>query len=282
VSHPIERLSFDEFLARGRHAVIRSDVPVVIERLPLAGQDGHQKKLIERLGHLTVTLFTEQSDLANPKRWTSSRIRLREFFERAEYRTAGADTSHRIVSNIRNRPEDVDAILGFDAERLLGYRRHMNAANLWVSHHGAFTRVHFDEWENFNIQLAGRKRFILMPPGRRDYYPRSMLRGSGDYSRAGSFHAVDPQRFPRLVARLSQRRDIVLEPGQMLYLPLGWWHQAESLDDLNINLNFWLRSPKILRRPHVLRTALCTAAHRRVTGLYSYQPEPAQDGGGTT
>ena len=280
-SHPIARLGFDEFTARGLRALIRADVPVVIDLLPPEAGGTHRDKVVERLGDTTMTLFTEQSDLSdleNPKRWVATRIRLREFFERDEYR-AGADTSHRIVSNIRNRPDDVNAIVGFDADGLFGYRRQLNAANLWVSYHGAFTRAHFDELENFNIQLDGRKRFILLPPGRRDYYPRSVLRGFGDYSQANSFYDVSPERFPRLAARLPQRRDVILEPGQMLYLPLGWWHQAESLADVNININFWLRDMKILRRPHVLATALYTAAFRKVTGLYNYKPEPAPDGG---
>ena len=53
----------------------------------------------------------------------------------------------------------------------------------------------------------------------------------------------------------------------MLYLPLGWWHQAESLDEMNINMNFWLRDLKILRRPYVLGVALYTAVFRKLKGV---------------
>jgi hypothetical protein len=64
----------------------------------------------------------------------------------------------------------------------------------------------------------------------------------------------------------------------MLYLPLGWWHQAESLAEVNINVNFWLRDPKIFRRPHVLGVALYTAVYRKIKGVYNYQPAEAAAG----
>jgi hypothetical protein len=80
---------------------------------------------------------------------------------------------------------------------------------------------------------------------------------------------VDWAHYPKLATKLAQRRELVLKPGEMLYLPLGWWHQAESLDDMNINMNFWLRDPKIFRRPYVLGAAIYTAVHRKLKGVYN-------------
>ena len=267
---PVPRLSFDEFLAFGREALIRADVPVVIN-LPEHVRGLGRAGVAERLGDMSVTLFSEPSNKQNSERWTTTEIKLREFFTDPKYLT-DPGAWNRIVSNIRNNPADVNAVLGFDAEELFDYRRSLNAANLWISHKGVFTQSHFDELENFNIALEGRKRFILAPPGSWEYYPRSLVRGFGDKSRAFDFDDVDPKRFPKLVAKLTERRDLILEPGQMLYLPLGWWHQAESLEDMNINVNFWLRDTKILRRPYVLGVALYTAAYRKLKGVYNYQP----------
>lgn len=267
---PVPRLSFDEFTAFGREALIRADVPVVIT-LPDSVQGLGRDGVAKRLGAMRVTLFTEPSDKRNSRRWTTREIELREFFEDERYQNDPA-TWNRIVSNIRNSPEDVNAILGFDAAELFDYQRSLNAANLWISHKGVFTQSHFDELENFNIALEGRKRFVLAPPGSFDYYPRSIRRGFGDKSQAPDFDDVDARRFPRLAAKLAQRRELVLEPGQMLYLPLGWWHQAESLAEMNINMNFWLRDPKIFRRPYVLGVAIYTAVYRKLKGVYNYQP----------
>lgn len=273
---PVPRLSFDQFTAFGLRALIRADTPVVIT-LPPAVQGLGPRGVAERLGDMEVTVFTEPSSKQNSQRWTTRQIPLREFFEDERYRSDPA-TWNRIVSNIRNSPADVNAVLGFDAAKLFDYQRLMNAANLWVSHRGVFTQSHFDELENFNIALTGRKRFVLAPPGFREYYPRSVRRGFGDKSQACDFDEVDPARFPRLVTRLAQRRELILQAGQMLYLPLGWWHQAESLEEVNINVNFWLRDPKIFRRPYVLGVALYTAIYRKARGVYNYQPAKAASG----
>ncbi|MET9324417.1 cupin-like domain-containing protein [Streptomyces sp. NPDC003038] len=270
---PVPRISFDEFTAFGPQALIRADVPVVIT-LPRGTEGLGRKGVAERLGDMTVTLFTEPSNKQNARRWTTKEIPLREFFEEDRYQS-DPGTWNRIVSNIRNNPADVNAILGFDAGKLFDYRRSMNAANLWISHRGVFTQSHFDELENFNIALEGRKRFVLAPPGFWEYYPRSLKQGFGDKSQVFDFDDVDWRRYPKLASKLAQRRELILEPGQMLYLPLGWWHQAESLDEMNINMNFWLRDPKILRRPYVLGVALYTAAYRKLKGVYNYEPVEA-------
>lgn len=267
---PVPSLSFDQFTAFGRRALIRADTPVLIT-LPGSAQGLGAAGLAERVGDMMVTVFTEPSNKQNSERWTTREIRLREFFEDDSYRN-DPGTWNRIVSNIRNSPADVNAILGFDAGELFDYQHSLNAANLWVSHRGVFTQSHFDELENFNVALVGRKRFILAPPGFWEYYPRSVVQGFGDKSQVFDFDDVDPARFPKLAAKLAERRELILEPGQMLYLPLGWWHQAESLDEININMNFWLRDLKIFRRPYVLGVALYTATYRKLKGVYNYQP----------
>lgn len=270
---PVPALSFEQFTAFGRRALIRADTPVVVT-LPADVQGLGAAGLVERVGDMMVTVFTEPGSKQNSERWRTREIRLRDFFDDDSYRN-DPGTWNRIVSNIRNSPADVNAILGFDAAGLFDYQHALNAANLWISHRGVFTQSHFDELENFNIALVGRKRFVLAPPGFWEYYPRSVARGFGDKSQAFDFDDVDQARFPKLASKLAERRELILEPGQMLYLPLGWWHQAESLDEININMNFWLRDPKIFRRPYVLGVALYTATYRKLKGVYNYQPATA-------
>ncbi|AOM42802.1 transcription factor [Xenorhabdus hominickii] len=265
-------MTFNEFVAFGVEAIIRADVPVIITHLPFDVTTNVKTLIAQQLGDNNVTLFREPNNKQNTERWQTTKVQLRHFLENEEYR-ADDSTWYRIVSNIMHNPEDINALLGFDAFSLLASRRGLHAANLWVSYHGVFTQSHFDELENFNIALLGRKKFILLPPGRRDYYPRSVWHGFGDKSQVFDFDNVDPQRFPRLAAKIPQRCEVILEPGEMLYLPLGWWHQAESLDELNININFWLWDLKILLRPYVLYSALYTAVYRKLKGVYNYQPE---------
>ena len=39
---------------------------------------------------------------------------------------------------------------------------------------------------------------------------------------------IDGRRFPRVTgARIAE---VVLEPGEIIFMPLAWWHQVKSLD----------------------------------------------------
>ncbi|GAA4680186.1 hypothetical protein GCM10023347_38630 [Streptomyces chumphonensis] len=271
-SVPYPRLSLDEFLAWGPEAVIRADTPAVIDILPSPDPGHYRTAVLEKLGDATVTLVRKDRTKENETRAEVSKIPLREFFEKEPY-TSNTDGTYRVVSNIKHHAETISALLGFDTTRMFDYRAPLNSANLWVNYGGMRSRNHFDDLENFNIQLEGRKRFVVMPPGFRNYYVRSPLHGYANTSRSVRVDHADLGRYPRLAAALARRRDIVLEPGQMLYLPMGWWHQVDAMDGLNINLNFWLYHPKMLRRPLMLADSLYKVAFRKLNGLYNLQPE---------
>lgn len=271
---PAETLSLDEFCALGVSSVISADIPVVIGVLDNPAPGAMAEAVANHLGDSMVALFTKPVDPESGVRSSVTKIVLREFLQDAGYR-AQTDVAYRVVSNIKNRPDSIDGTIGFKANDIFHYGRRLNSANLWASYRGLYGRTHFDEFENFNLQLEGRKRFTLLPPGRSNFYTRSVLKGFGHHSEASNFLTADLQRFPKLANALPELRDIFLEPGQMLYLPLGWWHQVDSLDDLNININFWIAHPKIVRRPYVFADAVYKAAFRKLKGLYDYQPEPA-------
>lgn len=48
--------------------------------------------------------------------------------------------------------------------------------------------------------------------------------------------APDDARFPRFAPTPFQ--DCVLAPGQMLYIPPGWWHYVKALDT-SFSVSFW-------------------------------------------
>lgn len=116
--------------------------------LPLATPGARQDAVVEHLGDSTVALFTKPRDPECPQRSLVTKIPLRQFFERQIYRTH-TDVSYRIVSNIKNRPEAVNHLAGFDAAKMFDYQALVNSANLWVSYRGLFGRSHLDEFENF-------------------------------------------------------------------------------------------------------------------------------------
>lgn len=272
-SLPVPRLTREAFFALGIEAVIRADVPLVIEMLPPSPAGARIEKVRSLLDDAMVTCVKKAKDPNNTERSETTKIRLGDFFDERVYNAPGAPYVYRVVSNVKNRPDTIEQILGFNALATFNYQSRSNTANIWLNYRETFGRSHFDDYENFNFMLEGRKRFVLLPPGFRNYYIRSMLNGFGHHSKVVNFDKVDLARFPRLREPLKLRREVVLQPGEMLYLPLSWWHHVEPLDHVNLNLNFWLESAKLIKMPYQLVDSIYKRFYRRAKGLYDYQPE---------
>ena len=74
---------------------------------------------------------------------------------------------------------------------------------------------HYDDIEAFCLQLQGRKRWRVYEPLEGREFPRV---SSEDFTEAD-------------LAGHEPIMDVVLEPGDCLYMPRGWIHQACTLDD---------------------------------------------------
>lgn len=99
-------------------------------------------------------------------------------------------------------------------------------AMFWIGPEGTFTPLHHDLTNNLLIQLVGRKRVVLAPASEtpklyNDHHVFSEIRDI----RAGD---LDFTRYPRL--RDVRLHEIILEPGDALFIPIGWWHQLTALD----------------------------------------------------
>jgi len=103
--------------------------------------------------------------------------------------------------------------------------------NLWV---GGKTRsgLHFDGAENFLVQLFGRKRAVLIPPGTGRY-----LRVISDTPSKSRLSPMEVEARGGVLARVPRWRGS-LEPGDALYIPPGWWHYLVS-EETSISVNVW-------------------------------------------
>lgn len=105
-----------------------------------------------------------------------------------------------------------------------------NHTHLWFGPSGSITPLHHDTMNLILTQLYGRKRIWLIPSYQ---LPRV-------YNNVGVFSPVDVEnldyiRFPLL--RDVKIIEVVLEPGEALFIPVGWWHQVRSLD-ISISVSF--------------------------------------------
>jgi mannose-6-phosphate isomerase-like protein (cupin superfamily) len=100
---------------------------------------------------------------------------------------------------------------------------------------------HYDLMENVGIVVAGRRRFTLFPPDEL----KNLYVGPFELTPAGTpVSLVDPQnpdleRFPRFAEALKRAQGTELEPGDAIYIPFHWWHAVDSLEPLNLFINYW-------------------------------------------
>ena len=105
-----------------------------------------------------------------------------------------------------------------------------HSAYLWVGPSGTKTPLHHDTVMLFHTQIVGRKRWRFVSP-----LSSPSLYNDFDVYSPVNFEAPDLQRFPD--AAKVKVLDVVVEPGETLFLPLAWWHQVTSLDRC-ISLSF--------------------------------------------
>lgn len=108
----------------------------------------------------------------------------------------------------------------------------------WLGPAGTLTGFHTDLADNLLYQAHGRKHVSLVPPACDAFmYP------GGKYDFMSVPSAVDearPAAFPLFERAREERMETELEPGQVLYIPFGWWHRVESLSgSISVNCFAW-------------------------------------------
>jgi len=80
----------------------------------------------------------------------------------------------------------------------------------------------------FHTQVVGRKRWRFVSP-----LQTPLLYNHFQVYSDVDLDAVDLRRHPDFAG--VKVLDVVVEPGETMFLPLGWWHQVSSLD---VSLSF--------------------------------------------
>lgn len=122
------------------------------------------------------------------------------------------------------------------------YFDRMGPARFWIGPAGTVTPLHCDYDDNVFAQVWGSKRIFLSPPHHDEFlYPReanAILYGSPFDPEAPDFG-----RFP--LARQATMIECIVNPGDMLYVPAGWYHQVRALG-FSLSSNRWARGLPLL------------------------------------
>lgn len=94
-------------------------------------------------------------------------------------------------------------------------------AFLWIGPAGTLTPFHHDLTNNLLIQVKGRKRLHIIPIWEE---PRMRTRKIWFTEWTLDEILAAGDKAPHVI-------DVVIEPGEAIFLPVGWWHHVESLDE---------------------------------------------------
>ena len=85
--------------------------------------------------------------------------------------------------------------------------------------------THYDAMDNVLIQLSGTKRVVLFPPKHSgDLYLKD---SSSMVSDIDDFDTNDVE-YPRFRNALENAQEVILQPGDCLFIPALWAHRCES------------------------------------------------------
>lgn len=94
---------------------------------------------------------------------------------------------------------------------------------LWLGGPGTMTPLHRDLSNVYLAQIHGQK-WIRMVPSKQLH----LVYNESGYHSEADFDQLDYQQFPLL--KDAWIMETVLKPGDLLFIPIGWWHFVKSLD----------------------------------------------------
>lgn len=96
--------------------------------------------------------------------------------------------------------------------------------------------MHYDTLDNVLCQIVGRKKVTLFPPSQ--YNNLYMVDSS---SHVLNMTTPNLERFPRFIEASKHKFEVILEPGDMVFIPALWFHHIETIqsdaDEYSISVN---------------------------------------------
>ncbi len=158
------------------------------------------------------------------------KLPFREFIDNV--RTAGVTNDFYLTANNTSANRQTLAELWDDIVQIPEYLDGVNQPGgfLWLGPAGTITPFHHDLTNNFMAQVIGRKRIKLspswdMPLMANDFHVYSKIDGR-----------LTPSS-PQPAADQPQIIDCILNPGELLFLPIGWLHFVEGID-ISVTVSF--------------------------------------------
>jgi hypothetical protein len=184
-------------------------------------------ELKRRLGNRVVSVQANRDNDANYE-VNSAKLRSEmtfgEFIDVTE--TVGETNNYYITANNSETNREALKDLWNDIIPFTDYLRDDDPSNrgfFWFGPKGTVTPLHHDLTNNFMAQVRGRKLVRLIAP----YELPNLYNNRHCYS-AVNLDNIDYDQFP--LFRNVTVIDVEIGPGDLLFLPVGWWHYVRGLE----------------------------------------------------
>jgi lysine-specific demethylase 8 len=110
--------------------------------------------------------------------------------------------------------------------------------NFWMGTGGTRTPLHYDTYENIFVQLVGSKYIRLYGP---EETQNLYVSKKSDFGMQGNLSDLDCEREDdekHPAAKLARYTEVLLKPGDVLFIPSKTWHYVRSLTT-SISVNYW-------------------------------------------
>ena len=283
---PVPRVRIEELSTRELGALVRADDPVVIEGLMKASRA------------LEWTLGSLKAECGNSR--TEGVVQVGTEAVRAP----------KLADVIAGIEMDLEASMSgattvFDQYPALlrqldvaqferTFQRSIVMAQLFVNSRKSLAFFHSEFISSLSVQIRGQKKWTFVAPDRfTQMYPDVGYRGRREmfyYLAARPYTASDGTLERALVdAPLVERADkqvAVLDPGDVLYVPMWWWHQVSNLTPaIGVGLRLSPTAADLARRPlratlglssteiqRMIRTVAADKLRRRQRRLLNFAP----------
>lgn len=127
---------------------------------------------------------------------------------------------------------------------------------LWIGPGGTMTGLHYDHPDNVVGQIVGSKRFTFFHPNDSPNLYPSQKYDMG--STIAQVDAISPDitKYPHFSK--ARPYSVVMNPGDVMYTPSGWWHQVESLEPSITVANFFAQPTQAFT---MMKVVACRMAH---------------------
>ena len=193
--------------------------------------------LTEKIGERQVWLAKSKSGVFDYNDNTDvDPVQLEQMlFSQAQKLICGDQSAHYYVQQQSLYNELRVLMNDVELPRQLSFGKKNLALNLWFGSTGCFSPLHRDKDENFLVQILGRKEISLFAPNQSQFLYPNIGQKLPHVSKVNLLN-IEHEKYP-LVAK-AERFTVLLEPGDVLYIPRFWWHAVSSLD-VSISLNWW-------------------------------------------